>query len=92
MILTINDVMFNRVKFHPERLWQVISIMQISLDEICYHLNLNVKYMTEILEGRQTDIDIQTIFKIANYLNVKWQFFYTPKPNYHIYNITAKKY
>lgn len=76
-------------EFQPERLKQVLAINLMSLNTLCYNLNLNVKYMTEILEGRRKDIEITQLFVIASYLNVKWQFFYTLKPHFHIRNITA---
>lgn len=88
-MITIDDVIFNKVKFQPERLKQALGINLMSLDTLCYNLNLNIKYMTEILEGRRTDISIQVVFAIASYLNVRWQFFYTPKPNLIIRNLTA---
>lgn len=78
-----------QLKFQPERLKQVLAINLMSLNTLCYNLNLNVKYMTEILEGRRKDIELNEVFAIASYLNVKWQFFYTPKPHFYIRNITA---
>lgn len=88
-MITIDDVIFNKVKFQPERLKQALGINLMSLNTLCYNLNLNIKYMTEILEGRKTNISIQTVFTIASSLNVRWQFFYTPKPHLIIRNLTA---
>ena len=88
-MITVDDVRLNKVKFQPERLKQVLGINLMSLNTLCYDLNLNIKYMTEILEGRKTDIKLQVVFAIANYLYVRWQFFYTPKPNLIIRNLTA---
>ena len=88
-MITVDDVRLNKVKFQPERLKQVLGINLMSLDALCYTLNLNTRYMTKILEGKETDISFQAVLKIASYLNVKWQFFYIPKPNLILRNITA---
>lgn len=88
-MITVDDVRLNKVKFQPERLKQALGINIVSLNTLCYDLNLNIKYMTEILEGRKTDISLQVVFAIATYLDVRWQFFYTPKPHLIIRNLTA---